>query len=189
MRIRWWLIVVYLNLWGGIAFSQDSVGSNPVAKEINSPDNYLLRSNCIFGIGATTALAALFSSINSTVAAVIIGGGLGALSRYTVSQGVGHMVEGSFHGTMTVNIIGSFVFGTVTGLIARHDGIADTAWKDLMTTGFLGGFTTFSTFAHDTVQMAHDHGILFSALYTGFSVAVAVVAILSGEYVGNTLLP
>ncbi|CAK0777167.1 fluoride exporter [Gammaproteobacteria bacterium] len=187
------MVVVCLSLWGSVTLSQDNVIPPIPATEKATPTpppTPSSEASLLPGIAAISTVAAVFASINPTVAAVTIGGGLGALSRYTVSRGVNGWVEGSFHGTMVVNIIGSFAFGTISGWVARSSsGIADTAWLDLMTTGFLGGFTTFSTFAHDTVQIAHEEGILFSALYTGFSVAVAVMAILAGEFVGTTLLP
>jgi len=183
--------MIWLSLWGGVTFPQDSATPLTPSAEKVAPMVIPSTETGFFPcVAVATAVATMLAGVTPTVAAVVIGGGLGALSRYGVSQGTLHWVKGSFHGTMLVNILGSFAFGTVTGRVARGGtGIADTAWLDLMTTGFLGGFTTFSTFANDTVQMAHREGLFFSALYTGFSVAVAVMAILAGEFAGTTLLP
>lgn len=144
-------------------------------------------------IGISAALSATtvaLGGISPTVTAIAIGGALGSLSRYFVSTHVGARYGSEFpYGTMTVNIVGSFLFGTVGGWVARRDHIADTAWLDLMTTGFLGGFTTFSTFSNDTVQIAREEGMLTAALYTGLSVGISVLSVLAGEMVGIRWLP
>ncbi|CAK0761536.1 fluoride exporter [Gammaproteobacteria bacterium] len=193
MKNKWLklVLVIVFNFWTCAALSQDVITPIiPASDKIHSDSTAPVKNRYFPEIFAITTVASILSTINPTISAIIIGGGLGSLSRYTVSQGVSHWVDGSFHGTMAVNIIASFIFGTITGWVARGDsGIANTAWLDLMTTGFLGGFSTFSTFAKDTVEIAREEGILFSALYTGFSVGVSVVAILAGEFVGTLLLP
>ncbi|CAK0775615.1 fluoride exporter [Gammaproteobacteria bacterium] len=186
-----WGLVFWLGLWGEVALSQDAdMPVTPNIEGVISSAAPATKSGLLAGAAAATTVATIFAGINPTVAAVVIGGGLGAVSRYAVSQGVNRWVEGSFYGTMAVNITGSFAFGTVSGWVARSGSwIAGTAWLDLMTTGFLGGFTTFSTFANDTVQIARRGGVLFSSLYIGFSVAVSVMGVLAGEFIGTALLP
>ena len=194
----WWL-VVWLLLWMGLA----PVYAESVQDAQNAADtHYALPSTAqqpstqppmgiILGISAVvSAIAAAFAGINPTLSAIAIGGALGSLSRYFVSSQVGAWHGGDFpYGTMAVNIVGSFLFGVVGGVAARNDHIADTAWLDLMTTGFLGGFTTFSTFANDTVRLSHEEGMLTAAAYTGVSVGISVFSVLAGEMVGLRVLP
>lgn len=130
----------------------------------------------------------IFANINPTLTAIVIGGGLGALSRYGVSLWVNDWVVGTHNGTFAVNILGSFLFGTITGLVS-NSWINEGPWLDFMTTGFLGAFTTFSTLTNDAVFMAREDGIFFSALYVGASVATGLAALLAGESVGNFFFP
>lgn len=88
---------------------------------------------------------------------IVLGGAAGGLSRYTVSGIVQRRTKGSFPtGTMTVNVTGALVAGFVVGLVASR-GFDDSAvgW---LTTGFLGGFTTFSTWMVETDLAAADGG-------------------------------
>jgi protein CrcB len=134
------------------------------------------------------AIAGVSEYINPAVMPVAIGGALGSASRYMISQGVGGFMEQDYpYGTIAVNIIGSFVFGTISGWAGLREETPDSAWITLVTTGFLGGFTTFSTFAHDTVGLAQKNGFLSASLYTTFSVSVAIMAMLAGELTGGYL--
>ncbi|KOR30517.1 hypothetical protein TI04_05450 [Achromatium sp. WMS2] len=133
-------------------------------------------------------MASVSEYFNSSVAAVAIGGALGSVTRYMVSQGVGGWLEQDYpYGTVAVNVIGSFVFGMVSGWAGLREETPEAAWLALVTTGFLGGFTTFSLFAYDAVDLAHEHGVYSATLYTMLSVGVSVVAVLTGEYFGSTI--
>lgn len=80
------------------------------------------------------------------------GGFLGAISRYLVS-GWAHGVLGSqwAWGTLTVNVLGSFLLGAVMTVVQRT-GLLTGPLRDACTIGFLGALTTFSTFSWETVQ-------------------------------------
>lgn len=87
---------------------------------------------------------------------IFVGGGLGALSRWGLSLAITNFAEKtSLHrfpwGIATCNLLGCFVIGAVLGAVAvRHH----PAWMfPFLVTGFLGGFTTFSTFGADTHQL------------------------------------
>jgi len=91
-----------------------------------------------------------------TVLGVAIGGALGALSRYGVSL----LLESSTRNsslkdfplaTLLINVVGSFLLAVVVTLF--QGGVLSPAWKVALGTGFLGAFTTFSTFALDTDVM------------------------------------
>jgi protein CrcB len=137
-------------------------------------------------------MTTVFGGINPIVLGVAAGGALGTaslyLSRDLLSVYGGDWFTGNFpYTTLLVNVVGTFVFGVISGWAAQHGGLTDTPWLDFMTVGFLGGFTGFSTFTHETVQLARQESILTAAAYTGFSVALAVMALLTGQAVENEL--
>lgn len=76
---------------------------------------------------------------------VAAAGGLGAVARFLMDTWIGHRSQGSPVplGTLLVNVIGSFLLGLLTGWWMFRTG--DAGWKLVLGTGFLGGFTTFST--------------------------------------------
>ena len=83
------------------------------------------------------------------------------------------------YGTFLVNIIGSFAIGLLAAYFA-FKGDAPQAWRLFLTTGVLGGFTTFSAFSLD-VALLYERGQLGSAvLYAGSSVLVSVAALFTG---------
>lgn len=83
---------------------------------------------------------------------VILGGGLGSAGRYLVSSAATRAFGDSFAwGTMTVNLAGCLVIGFVVGLVDRA--LVSRSLRILLVTGFLGGFTTFSSFSLETVRM------------------------------------
>ena len=192
-RISHLSFVVWVLLWVGMMPAYADNAPNPAIQHeaTTTQPTPSLRTETLLGVSAVvSAVAIAFAGISPTVTAIAIGGAMGSLTRYFVSTQVNNWLGGDFpYGTMTVNVIGSFLFGVVGGWIARNDHVADTAWLDLMTTGFLGGFTTFSTFANDTVKLSHEEGILSAATYTGVSVGISVLSVLAGEIVGLRWLP
>jgi len=90
------------------------------------------------------------------IAVIGIFGGLGALSRYWVS-GVSHRILGPdfAYGTLAVNVLGSFLFGLVWTLADERGAIPPLARTALLV-GFMGAFTTFSTFAFETMGFLRD---------------------------------
>ncbi|GAA0247598.1 fluoride efflux transporter CrcB [Haladaptatus pallidirubidus] len=78
------------------------------------------------------------------VVLVGVGGVFGALSRHLVGQ----KLSGQAHGTFAVNVLGSFVLGALTACL-----MTDPALLTLFGTGFCGAFTTFSSFAFETVRL------------------------------------
>lgn len=82
-------------------------------------------------------------------------GAAGTLARYGVSLGAAALFGTSYPwGTYLVNMIGCFLFGIVSGLIAG--GSLSAEWKTILLTGFLGGFTTFSAFAAENQQFLSE---------------------------------
>src|SRR6056297_3208860 len=85
-----------------------------------------------------------------------IGGFIGAISRYTISEWMGVKFNNIIpYGTLTVNIIGSFILGfLMTYLINKT--VVPPLLKMAITTGFLGALTTFSTYTYETIMLLED---------------------------------
>lgn len=111
---------------------------------------------------------------------VALGGALGAVCRYLVSR----LTDASFPlGTLTVNLLGSFLIGIFVGFVNR--GWLSPEMKLLLVTGLCGGFTTFSTFANEALAMLKAGDAVLMALYVGLSVALGIVAVYAGLYLSG----
>ena len=103
--------------------------------------------------------------------AVGAGGFLGAISRFLLATGVQKLTGSTFpYGTLTVNVLGSFVIGF---LFLYFEQTVSPTQKALVITGFLGALTTFSTFSLETVLMFQN------SLYVKALTNVSVNALLS----------
>lgn len=99
---------------------------------------------------------------------VALFGAVGAVARYLLDVKVSEATEARFpYGTLTVNVLGSFVLGLVSGVVLFH--AAPSAPKVLVGTGLCGSFTTFSTFALETVLLATGGERRAAALNVGVS--------------------
>ncbi len=93
-----------------------------------------------------------------------VGGGVGAAARYGVARFAAGAAGHAFpYATFVVNLSGSFAIGVVLTLLAAR--VADPVWRLLLVTGFLGGYTTFSAFAFETVELLQDGRFGRAALY------------------------
>ena len=114
------------------------------------------------------------------LAAVAIGGSLGSVARYLVAIGAGRLVGTDFPwGKLAINIVGSFLMGALAGYFAFRPGIAQHM-RLFMTTGVLGGFTTFSAFSLDAALLIERHAYGSAAGYIVGSVAASVSALFFG---------
>ncbi|MBQ7472119.1 MAG: fluoride efflux transporter CrcB [Prevotella sp.] len=105
---------------------------------------------------------------------VALGGALGSVLRYLLSG-----INASFPwGTFAVNILGSLLIGLLVGMVSK--GVLSPETKLLMVTGFCGGFTTFSTFASESLGMMKAGDVLLTALYVGTSVVIGILAVWGG---------
>lgn len=85
-----------------------------------------------------------------------IGSFLGGSLRYVVSTMMKNVCGQGFPwGTVIVNLLGCFVFGIIFSLFSKYSSISNP-WYLLLTTGICGGFTTFSTFANESMQMLQN---------------------------------
>jgi CrcB protein len=116
------------------------------------------------------------------------GGAVGCLSRYYLAQFIQQRAGADFPaGTLLVNITGSFVLGFLMRY-ALQSGAISAETRAMLTTGFCGGYTTFSTFSYETALMINDAEYARAALYVGSSVAVSLVATFLGFAAANLLL-
>jgi CrcB protein len=116
------------------------------------------------------------------VLVVAAGGAVGASGRYLLGKAVQAAASVPFPvGTLVVNVVGCLAFGALFALL-RADSLAAVRWQLFLTTGLLGGFTTFSTFSQETVELALAGRPGSAAAYAGLSVAACLGATLLGGW-------
>ena len=111
---------------------------------------------------------------------VFLGGGLGAALRYGANIGVGRVnpTEFPWH-TLLVNISGCFAMGLITELLALKLNISNET-RLFLTTGVLGGYTTFSAFALDFAFLVERRDFVSAGFYVGASVMLSLLACFAG---------
>ncbi|MDX2095360.1 MAG: fluoride efflux transporter CrcB [Alphaproteobacteria bacterium] len=114
---------------------------------------------------------------------VALGGALGAVMRYLLISLVIRLHPAPFPlGTMLVNILGSLAMGL---LLARLMAAESETMRLFLVTGLLGGFTTFSAFSWDVLQLVQRGQMGQAALYVGGSVLLSLIAVAAGFQVGR----
>ncbi|MBX3071089.1 MAG: fluoride efflux transporter CrcB [Thermomicrobiales bacterium] len=109
-----------------------------------------------------------------------IGGFLGANARYFMSRAILDRFGTAFPwGTLTVNIIGSFLIGVIMEFLIRRSGL-DPAYRLFLVVGVLGGFTTFSSFSYETVVLLDEEKVARAAAYILSSNLLAITACILG---------
>jgi len=111
---------------------------------------------------------------------VFLGGGVGAALRHGVNLAAARSLGTGFpYGTITVNIVGSLAMGLIAGYFAFKSGPSQH-WQVFLTTGILGGFTTFSAFSLDAALLYERGAIGMAAFYVAASVLVSIAALFAG---------
>src|SRR4029079_12888488 len=111
---------------------------------------------------------------------VFLGAGIGGALRHGVNVGAGRLFGLGFpFGTLIVNIVGSFLMGALAGYFAFRPGIGQHM-RLFLTTGILGGFTTFSAFSLDAALLVERYAYGAAAGYMVGSVAASVSALVFG---------
>ena len=112
--------------------------------------------------------------------AIAVGGSLGAVSRYWVSSTTYQWLGQGFpYGTLAVNLLGSLVMGFLSVLLVHRFHVSEEIRIGLLA-GFLGSFTTFSTFAMDTLHLASNEALLKAIIYILFSVLFCIIGAWGG---------
>lgn len=105
-----------------------------------------------------------------------IGGGVGSIARFLCQKYIYQWYPHPFpFATMLVNIFGCFLIGLFYAL-AEKGNILTPEWRILLTTGFCGGFTTFSTFAYENVNLLKNGDLTYFILYTTASIILGILA-------------
>lgn len=114
------------------------------------------------------------------------GGALGSAARYLVGNWVQARLGSEFPwGTMFVNVSGSFLIGAVLGLF-EGSGLSNEA-RLLLAVGVLGGYTTFSTFSHDTLRLLENGSLVPALLNAVGQFAAGLAAVYAGALLSRGL--
>ena len=122
---------------------------------------------------------------------VFIGGGLGAICRYLATSAIGARFGLMFpFGTLFVNTLGSFLMALVLGFLlplAKSTHMMPEALRLLLTVGFLGGFTTFSSFSMETLTLIRGGSLFLAFANIGANVLLGLGAALLGLYAASSV--
>jgi CrcB protein len=118
---------------------------------------------------------------------IAAGGALGALARFGLSTAIQQASGGTFpRGTLVVNLTGSFLIGAL--MEAFDAAVIPPEWRSFLTIGFLGAYTTFSTYTFETVQMLRDGEIGLATLNVVGGNAAGLAAVVLGIYLTRAAL-
>lgn len=119
--------------------------------------------------------------------AIALGGAVGALLRFAVSSAVYRRLGRGFpYGTLAVNLIGAFLFGLWVEALP-FERLLGLPWRALLLTGALGAFTTFSTFALETLLLIEQGRLLGALANVALSTGLGLLAVFWGLLAGRAL--
>ena len=118
---------------------------------------------------------------------VALGGGIGSAARYLVGGWFASRFGPAFpYGTFFINVSGSFIIGFFLALAQERLSLGPY-WRLFFAVGFVGGYTTFSTFEYESIRLLQDRELLLAALYMVGSVVTGAFAAIAGIALGNWL--
>jgi fluoride exporter len=118
---------------------------------------------------------------------VALAGALGALTRYGLEGLISGRFSGSFPlGTLVINVSGSFALGLLFVVLTERTAV-DPALRTALTIGFLGAYTTFSTFSFETVRLLEDGAYGMAALNVAASIGLGLIAVWAGMSLGRAI--
>ncbi|MBP6260683.1 MAG: fluoride efflux transporter CrcB [Paludibacter sp.] len=116
-----------------------------------------------------------------------LGGFIGSVARFLVSK-----LNLSWHflsipmGTLTVNVLGSFIIGILVGISVKSD-LISTDLRLFLMVGFCGGFTTFSSFSSENLMLMQNGQVVTVLIYTALSILLGFLAVYLGYIFTNLL--
>lgn len=115
------------------------------------------------------------------------GGFLGAIARFVIATWIGQKWGRSFPlGTFFINVSGSFFIGLLMSLFTERF-MVNPQWRLLLVVGFLGAYTTFSTFEYETGSLLKDGEWLIAVMNVVFSVFIGFMALKLGEILAKVI--
>ena len=118
---------------------------------------------------------------------VALFGAAGAVSRYAVDTLFGSVSPGQFPwSTLVVNVVGAFALGVLIELGLRGV-LANPNWRIALGVGFLGAFTTFSTYAFATVRLVEDSAVTLAVINTFALIVLGLAAAFAGILAGRAI--
>lgn len=118
---------------------------------------------------------------------ICLAGALGTGARYGLGIAAARALPADFpYGTFGINVAGSFLIGVVQQVALGHPGFPEIA-RAALVIGFLGGFTTYSAFSYETLDLAGRGAWPSAALYVGLTTALCLVACAGGMALGRGL--
>jgi fluoride exporter len=112
---------------------------------------------------------------------VFIGGGFGSVLRFLIGKWLNNSENGIPYGTFAANVLGSLLIGLILGYASKNDALSQNHTL-LLSTGFCGGFTTFSSFAYENHLFLKSGDFTSFALYTISSFVIGFLAVFAGIY-------
>lgn len=118
---------------------------------------------------------------------VALGGALGAVSRFLMGNAVSKFLGSAWpYGTFIINIVGCFCMGVLMTVIVERQ-LLPAVWRLFLCVGFLGGFTTFSSFGYEAFSLINGGRLLEALAYVGGSVLLGLMTAAVGVFVGRVL--
>lgn len=119
-------------------------------------------------------------------ALVAVGGGIGALCRYLLQFAIIGRFGAGIVALFVINVTGAFALGFINALAERHTGLSPEV-RLLLTTGFLGGYTTFSSWMYESLGLIMAGDYLRAALNVIGSALIGLVAVVLGVALGRAV--
>ncbi len=118
---------------------------------------------------------------------VALGGALGSVARYLLGGWIAGRMGASFpYGTFVINLTASFIIGFFLAFAEDRAGVSPY-WRLFIAVGFVGGYSTFSTYEYESIRLLQDGEFLLGAIYLVGSMAAGAIAAIGGITVGSLI--